>query len=207
VGVIGLGTGTLAAYGQTGQHWTFYEIDPAIVRLAQDPHHFTYLQDSPATIDIELGDARMTLARTPPQGYDLFIVDAFSSDAIPVHLITREAIQLYLTHLKDGGVIAFHMSNRYLDLRPLVSELASDAGVVLRVEEDIRLTREQSAEGKSASRWAIMARKPEDLGLLIRDSRWHAIPKPGSEQSLLWTDDFSNLLTLFRWRGAAADLQ
>jgi hypothetical protein len=207
IGIVGLGTGTLAAYGEPGQRWTYYEIDPAIVRLARDPHYFTFLQDSQASIDVALGDARVSLARSAPQQYDLLVVDAFSSDAIPVHLVTREALRLYATHMAEHGVIAFHLSNRYLDLAPLLSELASDAGLAFRVEEDIHISAAESAEGKSASRWAVMARQTADFGALAQDRRWHTVPQGAASASLLWTDDFSNLLSLFRWYGAAADLQ
>ena len=107
VGVIGLGIGTLAAYSEAGQQWTFFEIDPAIADLASDPRQFTYLSDSPARTRIVLGDARIALAKEPARSFDVLVVDAFSSDAVPVHLLTREALQLYLEKLDAGGVIAF----------------------------------------------------------------------------------------------------
>lgn len=203
VGVVGLGTGSLAAYGEGGQRWTYYEIDPAIVRLARDDRYFTFLKDSAATIDIVLGDARLSLSSAPPQSYDLLVVDAFSSDAIPVHLVTREALRVYVRHLGGRGVVAFHLSNRYLDLAPLVADLARDADLVLRERKDLRPSEAEAAEGKSASRWAVMARRIEDLGPLASDRRWAPVA-PGAKP-LLWTDDFSNLLSLFRWSGISVN--
>ncbi|MFH1267013.1 MAG: fused MFS/spermidine synthase [Planctomycetota bacterium] len=120
IGVIGLGTGTIAAYGKPGQRITYYEIDPAILRIARDPRYFTFLRDQEAELDVVLGDARLSLVDAPSARYDLLVLDAFSSDAIPVHLLTREAIALYLNKLADRGVLALHISNRYLDLAPVL---------------------------------------------------------------------------------------
>src|SRR5439155_6829326 len=107
VGVVGLGTGSLAAYGASGQQFTYYEIDPAVDRLAHDTRYFTFVHDSPARVEVILGDARLTLADAPPRQYGLLVIDAFSSDAIPLHLLTREALQLYLDKLADDGLLAF----------------------------------------------------------------------------------------------------
>src|SRR6185437_9470115 len=114
VGVIGLGAGGLAAYGRPGERWTFFELDPEVERIARDPRFFTYITDSRASIRVVLGDGRLSLGHEPDALLDLLVLDAFSSDAIPVHLLTREALQLYLQKLAPGGVLLFHLSNRYL---------------------------------------------------------------------------------------------
>jgi hypothetical protein len=199
VGVVGLGVGTLAAYGEAGQDWTFYEIDPAIADLAADSRQFTYLADSPARIRVVLGDARISLAKEASQSLDVLIVDAFSSDAIPVHLVTREALKLYWEKLDADGILAFHISNRYIDFAPLLADLARDAGLVCLVQDDLLVEAADRATEKTPSRWAIMARSQRDLGALAHDSRWHGVPQRSI--TLAWTDDFSNPLGLFRWFG------
>ncbi|HYX43923.1 MAG TPA: fused MFS/spermidine synthase, partial [Acidimicrobiales bacterium] len=192
VGVIGLGTGTLACYGRTGQHWTFYEIDPAVEEIARDPRLFTYLRDCPPTSDVRLGDGRVSIAGEPEGRFDMIIVDAFNSDAIPVHLLTRQALALYVDKLADGGVIAMHVTNRYLDLRPVIGALARDAGLTGVVRDDLRTTDEDTARAKAGSMWVALARRPVDLGPLADDPRWKPLPvRPGAR---VWTDDFSNLL-------------
>ena len=127
VGIIGLGTGTIATYGSKGDVYRFYDINPAVIAIAR--RDFSYLAKSDATIEIALGDARLSMEREAPQGFDVLAIDAFSSDAIPVHLITREALSVYLRHMKPGGIIAFHVTNRYLDLAPVVQQLADAAGL------------------------------------------------------------------------------
>ena len=127
LGVIGLGTGTLAAYGEVGDRFRFYELDPAVIKVART--EFSYLQATAAKVDLVLGDARLSLEREAPNGFDVLVVDAFSGDAIPVHLITREALRAYRRHMKPDGVIAFHVSNRYLSLAPVVQKLAEDQGM------------------------------------------------------------------------------
>ncbi len=127
VGVIGLGTGTIATYGAKGDIYRFYDINPAVIGIAR--RDFTFLAKSDATIQIVLGDARLSLEREAPQGFDVLAIDAFSSDAIPVHLITIEALTIYRSHMKPGGIIAFHVTNRYLNLVPVVAQLAEAAGL------------------------------------------------------------------------------
>ena len=127
IAVVGLGAGSTAGYAQPGQRWTFYEIDPTVERIARDPRYFTLLRDCAPQAQVILGDARISLAREPDGTHDLIILDAFSSDAIPVHLLTREALDLYFRKLSPHGVLAFHISNRYFDLRPVLSRLARDA--------------------------------------------------------------------------------
>jgi spermidine synthase len=190
VAVVGLGTGTLAAYGNAGEDWTFYEIDPGIVKIARNPRYFTYLADSPARIGVVLGDARLSLTHAPPHAYDLIVVDAFNSDAIPVHLLTREAIGVYLDKLAPGGIITLHLSNRYLDLEPVVAALARERGMVARVG-----TSTLSGFFFSASTWAVMARSDADLGTMSADVRW---PRAKTRRGVpAWTDDYSSLLSVW----------
>ena len=199
IAVIGLGIGTLAAYSEAGQQWTFFEIDPEIADLARDPRQFTYLSDSPARMRIVLGDARIALAKEPARAFDVLIVDAFSSDAIPVHLLTREALQLYLQKLDAGGVIAFHITNSYLNLDVLIADLAHDAGLVCLLQHDVRADAAAVSLGKATSRWALMAKSADALGPLARDARWQ--PVSARATPMAWTDDFSNPLGLVRWFG------
>ena len=133
VAVIGLGTGGLACYGTPGSHWTFYEIDPLVETIARDDRFFTFLRDCPPVSRVVLGDARLALRDAPDHHYGLIIVDAFTSDAVPTHLITREAFATYVQKLTPDGVLALHISNRYLDLAPVVGNLGLDAGLVGRV--------------------------------------------------------------------------
>jgi hypothetical protein len=199
VGVIGLGIGTLAAYSQAEQDWTFFEIDPAIAALASDPAQFTYLSDSPARTRIVLGDGRIALAKEATSAFDLLVIDAFSSDAVPVHLLTREALRLYLQKLDAGGVLVFNITNSYLNLTPLIGDLAHDAGLVVRVQHDLFADEAAISLGKQTSRWAIMARSVDALGPLATDARWQRVsPRP---TPMTWTDDFSNPLSLVRWFG------
>jgi hypothetical protein len=198
--LVGLGIGSVAAYAEPGQQWTFYEINPAVERIARNPDYFTYVDDCQERgIDLKvvLGDARLQLNK-PGERYDLIVVDAFSSDSIPIHLITREAFQVYLRRLADDGILAVHFSNWYLDLAPVLEELARDAGLTFLVQIDEKLSDEEKEEGKDESEWAIMARKPESLVRFTDDPRWK--PDTGKPQSRLWTDDYSNLLSVFIWR-------
>jgi hypothetical protein len=197
VAIVGLGTGTIACYGRSNETWTFYEIDPMIERIAFDPKYFTYLRDCPPAKRIVLGDARLSLQQAPDSSYDYIILDAFSSDAIPVHLMTREALQLYLRKLRPGGSIAFHISNRYLNLEPVLVEVARDARIAGIVGADTAITPAQKMSFKMDSRWVILSRNANDHALLALQPGWHVLP-PQSDVGL-WTDDFSNVLSVFRW--------
>ncbi|MBM4272978.1 MAG: hypothetical protein FJ134_00720 [Deltaproteobacteria bacterium] len=193
IAVIGLGTGSIAGYGRPGQHFTFYEIDPGVVKIARDSRYFTFLEDCPAEVEVILGDGRLALQHSDAS-YDLIILDAFSSDAIPVHLITREALRVYLSKLQDGGILACHITNRYLDLIPVFGSLARDAGLAGIVRQDFPLI--ENSPRKSPSLWAVLARQPADLALLAADSRWRPLD---NSANVLWTDDFSNILAVFKW--------
>ena len=189
VGVIGLGAGTLAAYGTPGDLYRFYDINPAVIAIAR--HDFTYLADSEAHIETPLGDARLTLEREPAADLDILAVDAFSSDAIPVHLITSEALALYAKHLRPGGVVAFHVTNRFLDLVPVVAGIAAANGmqaVWIRDEGDEALA--------NRSDWVLVSNNRALLGSpRIADA---ATPIEAHEDWRVWTDDFNNLFEVLR---------
>jgi hypothetical protein len=193
VGLLGLGAGTLACYAEPGQRWTFYEIDPAVAAVARDHRFFTFLEESRAALtEVILGDGRLKLAPAPEHGHDLIVLDAFSSDAIPTHLLTREAVRLYLSKLKGDGLLAFHISNSYIDLAPVLGSLARDAGLTCLVRRDLDIAAEEARAGKSSSAWGVMSAHDADLGALLQDTRWERPPiRPGES---VWTDDFSNLV-------------
>jgi SAM-dependent methyltransferase len=193
VGVIGLGTGTIAGYGRPGDVYRFYEIDRNVVEIAR--HQFSFLSDSPAKIEIALGDARLSLEREAPQGFDVLAVDAFSSDAIPVHLITREALATYLRHMKPDGIVAFHVSNRFLDLVPVVARIAREEGAHgLLVEDD---PDEDDLTGRSRSDWVLVSRSAAALAAKPIVARGGA-PAEDRPQWRTWTDDYSNLIQILK---------
>jgi hypothetical protein len=193
IAVVGLGVGSLATYRRGPQQWTFYEIDPAVERIARTPEYFTYLSDCGSQCQVVIGDARLSLAAAREARYGLIALDAFSSDAIPVHLMTREALQLYAARLAPGGALAFHISNRHLHLEPVLARLAGELGFVAVTRRD-RIPEDESADGKTSSDWLVMTRAAADLGGLAADPRWVASTStPGAP---VWTDDFSNILSV-----------
>lgn len=209
VGVVGLGIGTLAAYGRPGDHFRFYEIDPAVIRLARGEAYFSYLSDSPAEIEIVEGDGRLSLAAERARGaprFDLLVIDAFTSVAIPVHLLTREALALYLDSLEPSGLLAVHISNRHFDFVPLLSRLGEDAGLHVLAIETARLSRYLSG----VSTWAFLSRDPERIASLARlvqqrRSELGLAPDaislhrpPLHARGPLWTDDYSDLFGALR---------
>jgi hypothetical protein len=198
VGVVGLGAGTVAAYGRPYRRLTFFEIDPAVVRIAQDPRWFTFLADSASPVAIVLGDGRLSLEARPDRSLDLLILDAFSSDAIPVHLVTREALELYSRKLRPEGLLAVHVSNKYLDLPPVLFTLADDLGLAARYQHDESVGIEQMLERKATSDWVVLAADEASLGPLVTDPRWVALPLPAPRARFLWTDDRSDLLGILR---------
>jgi hypothetical protein len=198
VAIVGLGAGSMACYMRGGQSLTYYEIDRSVKRIATDPRYFTFLSQCAPYARIVIGDARLSLRGAPDWGYKLIVLDAFSSDSIPVHLLTREALQLYLRKLAPGGVLAFHISNLYLDLTPILGTQARDAGLVSLVRDDTAVPQAEMDAGKYPSMWLVMSRNESDLGGLARDARWKpAQPKPGNR---VWTDDYSDLLGIIKWR-------
>ncbi len=198
VAVVGLGTGALACHGTSSQKFTFLEIDPVVEKIARNARLFTYLRDCPPKIEVVIGDARISLSRLPNHEFDLFVLDAFSSDVIPVHLLTREALELYLSKTAYDGILLFHISNRYLDLAPVLDRLANSLRTVGLIQNDFDITREESSEGKSASRWVMMARSERVLGQFLPDKRWRRLEgRLGGE---LWTDEFSDVLRVISWK-------
>ena len=197
VAAVGMGTGAVAAYGKTGQEFVFYEIDPEVKAIATDSRYFSYLADSPADLRVVIGDARLKLATAPDGHYDLIVLDAYGSDSVPVHLLTREALQLYLRKLAPGGVIAFHVSNLHLDLRPVVATLAEDAGLDCIFREDADFPEEGAAKGHWPSRWAVMS-LPGDLQMPGPPGRWEHLDT--NPRLPVWTDDHSSILPLLDLR-------
>jgi SAM-dependent methyltransferase len=198
IGVVGLGTGTLSAYGNPGDYFRFYEINPDVVQFSEK--YFTYRKDSAARIDIALGDARILMEREKSKGesgrFDVLALDAFSGDAIPVHLLTRECYAIYQYHLKPDGILALHVSNRYFNLNPVVRSLArSDVRnevQVLRMEDE-----GSHLQGTDATSWILITAN----GDFLANQRVRSAVAPWDaedEGSLLFTDDYSNLFRLLR---------
>ncbi len=195
-GVVGLGTASMAAYARPGETWTFFEINPVVERLARDPEYFTYLRDCAPQAQVIIGDARLKLVEQPDAAFDILVLDAFSSDAIPVHLVTLEAIQLYLRKLGPGGIMAVHISNRYLDLGPVLGATAREAGLASVVQTNVpaEYARKISLE-ISPSRWVLIARTTEDLAPLVQQGLWSTLD---DAKGPVWTDDYSNVLDVLR---------
>jgi len=192
IGVIGLGTGTIAAYGRPGDVIRFYDINPAVEPIAR--HYFSYLRNSPARIDVVTGDARVSLAAEPPQAFDVLAIDAFTGDAIPVHLLTSEALQLYRRHLKPDGIVAFHVSNHFLDLAPVVEQLAQHAGlhtVLVSAGGD-------RAKDLDSSDWVLVTANDSFVNMSPIDSVSEEITVPPKLRR--WTDDYNSLLPILRKR-------
>jgi hypothetical protein len=186
VGAVGLGAGGLACYGGV----TFFEIDPEVVRIARDPRLFTYLRSCPSRVLV--GDGRRLLVHEPFGRFDLIVIDAFNSDAIPIHLITREALAIYL---RRAPAALFHISNRYLRLEPVLGNLALAGGFACRAET-YKPTPAQLSGGVARSTWAVVARSPAALGRLALDPRWHPC---ATNSDRVWTDDYSDLLSTIAW--------
>ncbi|MER2540078.1 MAG: fused MFS/spermidine synthase [Azonexus sp.] len=189
VGVVGIGVGTLATYGKTGDYYRLYDIDPLVIDVAQK--HFTFLSDTKAKTDIILGDARLQLEKENPQQFDVLIVDAFSGDSVPVHLLTRQAFELYFRHLKPDGVLAIHITNRYLDLRPVIKTAADFLKRPVRIVDDAG----DSDQGTFRSRWAVIA---QDDTFFCHDGFADAkllADKPGFKP---WQDDYSSLFAVLQ---------
>lgn len=191
IGVIGLGAGTIATYGKPGDHFTFYEINPLVVRLAET--EFTFLRDAEAKVDIVLGDARLSLEREPLQGFDLIALDAFSGDAIPVHLLTREAFGLYFRHLKRTGVLAVNISSKFFNLQPVLQRAAESMGKRAIVID----TPENYESQADSSTWVLISDRREFFEQI--DIKSVATPLQENPKVRLWTDDYSNLIRVLAW--------
>jgi energy-coupling factor transporter transmembrane protein EcfT len=197
VAIVGLGTGALACHGSARQKFTFFEIDPLVEKIARDERLFTYLRDCPPKTEVVIGDARLSLAKAPEKFYDLLVLDAFSSDAIPTHLLTLEAVELFLAKSAADGILLIHISNRYMDLVPILDRLAQRLNLVAFLRNDFHLTAEEKSEGKSVSRWIVMARNRGALAIFL-DQSWQ--PLDGRFGGDLWTDDFTNVLKVLYLR-------
>jgi len=191
VGVVGLGVGTIAAYGHPGDKIRFYEINPAVYPIAQ--HFFTYMRDSAAQVDSVEGDARATLAGEPPMGFDVLVIDAFSGDAIPLHLLTTQAVALYKRHLAPDGILAFHISNQHVDLEPEITLQARAAG--MNVRRVSSFANEQT--GEFTATWILLTSSSE---FFTQPEVAARLRQPAEDPNVhLWTDDYSSLLPLIRW--------
>lgn len=204
IGVVGLGVGALAAYANDDQRMTFYEIDPLVRQIAEDERYFTFLsaaRQRGVDVQVVLGDARLTLNEVPRHSLDMLVIDAFSSDSIPVHLLTREAMELYLSTIDEGGVIAMHISNRYLNLAPVIANLASSLDVMCLVRDDSFVTLEHAQlTGREGSVWVLLAREDQDLSpltLTAASALW--LRTQGNAAERLWTDEYAHVLGALRW--------
>jgi predicted methyltransferase len=195
IGVVGLGTGTMAAYAMPGDTFVFYEIDPEVVRIAQTPAWFSFLSESAVKPTIVMGDARLSLARESPQNFDVILLDAFSSDSIPVHLVTEEAFAVYKHHLGQEGVIVTHVSNRHLELRSVIASTAQAAGLT-SVEQIDSISGEMMAQGYASSRWVVSGTREALAANGMPSDRW----TPSQLGARPWTDDYSNLASVIVWR-------
>jgi hypothetical protein len=197
IGVVGLGAGSLLCYGKPGQEWTFFEIDPAVEGIAREPAWFSFMRDCPVSARVVLGDARLTLAREPPGQLAMLVLDAFSSDAIPVHLLTREALAVYQRTLRPDGLLLIHISNKHLELDPVVAALAADAGLVAFIARHSASRRREVQELEYGCDWVLLARRQEDLAPLSTGATWEALAAPPNRSP--WTDDYSNIFGAVRW--------
>jgi hypothetical protein len=189
--VIGLGTGSLICRSQPGDKATYYEIDAVMVRLARDSGMFTFLKECGQDVPIVMGDARLTLADAPDGAYDLIVVDAFTSDAIPIHLLTKEAMAIYKQKLSPNGIVLIHISNRHLELGSVVTGIAEANGLVTRISESGDVT-EDDGDYKFLGTVTVSARKDEDFGPLAKSQYWEL--QRSDPRQRVWTDDYSNIV-------------
>ena len=195
VGVIGLGTGTLASYGRLGDYYRFYEINPLVLRMSVPPAgtepQFTFLADCKARHDVAMGDARLSLDREGPENFDVLAVDAFSSDSIPVHLLTKEAMQLFFRHLSPDGILAVHISNRYLDLEPVVGTESQALGKEARTVD----TDDDESQDVFSATWVLVTSPAPGFGELVMNASKRV---DMARRTRLWTDDYSNLFQILK---------
>lgn len=192
VGVLGLGAGAMAAYAEPGTDFTFYEIDPRVEAIARE--HFSYLDQCGKRCTVEIGDGRKLLERTPPDTYDILFLDAYNSDSVPTHLMTREALELYLSRVDEDGVLVFNVSNRYLDIEGLVGALAEDKGLVARTRFHYP-RRNLRNKNVYTSVYTVVARDEEDLRNLAENPGW----KPTKNNGVVWTDSYSDVVSILDW--------
>jgi predicted methyltransferase len=188
---VGLGTATLAAYGDASRHITFFDVDPQVKWIAEN--FFTYLRRCGSNCDVVIADGRLAIAQTPDRSFDLLILDAFSSDSVPPHLISREAVTMYRAKLKSDGLLLVHVSNRYLDVAKLAGAVLEDAGLITLLRSD----RDMGFLGKSGSDYIVGAARIEDAGALATNPNWIQPARPEGVRP--WTDEYSSTLSLVRW--------
>ena len=187
--VVGLGAGAIAAYGSDVPRITFFEIDPVVADIAKDPRWFTYLADSAAAVDIVVGDGRLAMAEEPEAAFDLVALDAFSSDSIPVHILTREGIAMFLDRVRPEGALAIHISNRIFDLRPVLAAHARDLGL------HAMIGRGGEGPGAEVSEWVVLTRAEQVADQLAVEDRWAPLQ---TSETVKWTDDYSSVLSVLR---------
>jgi len=190
VGVVGLGVGTLACYRKPGQRWTFFEIDPAVLAYSQ-ARQFTFLERCAPEAPVVIGDARLKLEAMDPDSFDILVIDAFSSDAIPLHLLTEEAAQIYFRTLSENGLLLIHISNRFIKLEPVLAALARDEGLAAAIRSD-----RPEARHLSASDWVVLSRDPAKLAALTAGGGWRPLAKPAPS---VWRDDYASILPQIMW--------
>jgi spermidine synthase len=194
IGVIGLGAGSLSCYARPADRWTFFELDPDISKIAHDRKLFTLLPRCDPTAKIVLGDGRLSIATQPPHSFDLIALDAFNSESVPVHLLTREALATYTRELAPAGVLVFNVTNHFVDLHTVLANLAADAGLVAFERDDTEAGRKN---GRAPSRWVAIARRASDLGAVPHEPGWRRLQPDPSKR--VWTDQFSNVVDVLRF--------
>ncbi|XZE18737.1 spermidine synthase [Pirellulaceae bacterium SH449] len=200
IAVAGLGAGGVACFAHAGQHWTFYEIDPAMKRVAEDPEYFTFLKEcypeGGPSYEIKIGDARLEMATEPEEKFDLIVLNAFSSSSPPLHLLTLEAVNVYISKLKPDGILAFNASNRHLELEPALAAIAKSKGLAFRNAKDVIRSAEEKRRGKMNSSIVLMARSEELLSPFSSDSGWAGTP---DRLPRVWTDQYTDILGSMKW--------
>ncbi|MEZ0326631.1 MAG: spermidine synthase [Fimbriimonas sp.] len=197
VGVVGLGIGSIALYSQPGEDWTYYEIDEVVERVARDPRLFTCLAKAKAPQKVVIGDARLRLGDEPDAKFDVLVMDAFSSDSVPAHLMTVEAFQLYRKKLKPDGLLAVHITNRYLDLQPLVAAISAKLGLKMLVRQETGASVDTIERGRELATWCVVGLPSYDWSRFSESAGW----VPGKQRTgiVAWTDQYSTLLPLINW--------
>ena len=193
--LVGLGSGALAAYGKVGQEWVVFEIDPMIVTFANNPEYFSYLSDMPVKPRFEIGDGRHSLNNEAALRVDLLVLDAFSSDSVPIHLLTQEAIKLYMSRLSQNGILAFHISNRFMNLEPVLAAIAEKEELAALARDDW-VSAERKLAGAWSSRWVVLANQEEDLRTLRTTTGWRDLRE--RKGFLPWTDDSASIIPILR---------
>jgi len=195
IGVIGLGAGALTCYQKPGQHWILYELDPLVVTIAKDQRYFHYLSDCASQAETVIGDARLSLVKAADQSFDLLMIDAFSSDSVPTHLLTTEAIQLYLKKLKPYGIVAFHITNRHLLLKKVLSIHAEHLHLAALIQE---FQPQQDFPLIAATDWVVLANNTDVFKPLTDNNagQWQTLPLYFDMQP--WTDDYSNIVKIWK---------